>query len=70
MKVKELIERLKEFDEDKEVRLVIANVDPDDVFEYIRRDSYTADLCSDERGYIEFELRENNVLEIEGTWSE
>lgn len=68
MTVKELIEKLQEFDEDRQVRLVIANVDPWDVEDYIDDKKYVANLPADEDGYIELEIRDNNILEIEGTW--
>lgn len=68
MTVKELIEKLQEFDGDRRVRLVIANVDPWDVEDYIDEKKYVANLPADVDGYIELEPRDNNILEIEGTW--
>lgn len=67
---KELIEKLQEFDGDRQIRLVIANVDPWDVRDYVdtNSNSFDATIPADEDGYIEVELRDNNILEIEGTW--
>lgn len=53
MTVKELIEKLEEFDESKDVRLVVENVD---LLE-------ARDLAD-----IEIELAENNLVEIQGEW--
>lgn len=53
MTVKELIGKLKEFDESKDVRLVVENVDL---------------LEARELADIEIELAENNLVEIQGEW--
>lgn len=70
MTVKELIEKLEEFDESKDVRLVVENVDLLEARDLVSIDksNLVADIPSDQRGYIEIELAENNLLEIRGEW--
>lgn len=70
MTVKELIEKLKEFDESKDVRLVVENVDLLEARDLADIDKWNlvANIPSDRRGYIEIELAENNLVEIQGEW--
>ncbi|WP_438830834.1 hypothetical protein [Streptococcus pluranimalium] len=70
MTVKALIEKLKEFDESKDVRLVVENVDLLEARDLVDVDKWNlvANIPSDRRGYIEIVLAENNLLEIRGEW--
>ncbi|HFI0115528.1 TPA: hypothetical protein ACGO5E_000393 [Streptococcus suis] len=67
MTIKELINELQMYDEDKEVVLTIANVHPV-LHELIDLETVLVRLSSDCQIGFEFNLLSDNRLEIEGVW--
>ncbi|WP_449454925.1 hypothetical protein [Streptococcus suis] len=67
MTIKELINELQMYDEDKEVVLTIANVYPI-LHELVDLETGLARLSSDCQIGFEFNLLSDNRLEIEGVW--
>ncbi|HEM3666975.1 TPA: hypothetical protein U1C81_000713 [Streptococcus suis] len=67
MTIKELINELQMYDEDKEVVLTIANVHPV-LHELIDSETGLVRLSSDCQIGFEFNLLSDNRLEIEGVW--
>ncbi|HEL1960704.1 TPA: hypothetical protein TYI36_001140 [Streptococcus suis] len=67
MTIKELINELQMYDEDKEVVLTIANVYPV-LYELADLETGLVHLSSDCQIGFEFNLLSDNRLEIEGVW--
>lgn len=67
MTIKELIQELQMYDDDKEIVLTIANIPPD-MREFVDLQTGWVTAKSDYRAGIEFNLLPNNQLEIEGQW--
>ncbi|HEL1630276.1 TPA: hypothetical protein TXL51_001785 [Streptococcus suis] len=67
MTIKELINELQMYDEDKEVVLTITNVYPV-LHEFVDLETGLVRLSSDCQIGFEFNLLSDNRLEIEGVW--